>query len=351
MIEAPPFPREVERLATLRALNLLDTPLQQRFERVTRMVCRLLDVPIAHFNLLDEDRQHLKSVQGLSAVDVPMEGAFCTHTIHEDRMLLIPNASLDARFHDNPFVTGRFLNIGFYVGCPVHAPNGLPIGTLCAIDTKPRDLTEDQLAIMQDLVGMIETELHVSSLSNAQTELIAQLNAAERLARIDCLTRLWNRAGILELLQKEWAECDRHRKPVTVVMTDIDRFKSINDTYGHQVGDEVIIGVASEIMAGSRNEDAVGRVGGEEFLVILTGCDPQCAKDKVERMRTSVMDRTFMACDQRLPVTVSCGVASTVPAGGDWAALLKRADEALYRAKSLGRNRTEVDLTELGAAA
>ncbi len=93
MIEALPFPREAERLATLRALNLLDTPLQLRFERITRMVCRVLDGPISHFNLLDEDRQHLKSVQGLNATNVPLAGALCTHAIHEDLMLVLPDAS------------------------------------------------------------------------------------------------------------------------------------------------------------------------------------------------------------------------------------------------------------------
>jgi diguanylate cyclase (GGDEF)-like protein len=351
MIEAPPYPREAERLAALRALNLLDTPIQQRFERITRMVCCLLEVPIAHFNLLDADRQHFKSVQGLDAIDVPMEGAFCTHSIHEEKMLVLPDASKDPRFADNPFVTGRFLSIRFYAGCPVRAPNGLPVGTLCAIDTRPRRMRPEQLKLMLDLVAMLETELQLSSLSNAHNELIAQLSAAERLARIDTLTRLWNRAGILELLQKEWTQAERHRKPVTVVMADLDHFKAINDTYGHQAGDAVIAGAAKQLLETTRNEDAVGRLGGEEFLVILTACTPESVRDTVERMRLGINEHAFMAGETRMPVTVSCGAATTVPqAGSDWNELLKRADDALYRAKSGGRNRTEIDWAGLGAA-
>ena len=352
MLDAPPYPREAERLATLRSLDLLDTPLQERFERVTRMVCRLLDVPISHFNLIDADRQHYKSAQGLTAVDVPMEGAFCTHSIHEERMLVLPDASQDVRFADSPFVTGRFLDIRFYVGCPVRAPNGLPVGTLCAIDTKPRQMSEEQLAMMLDLVAMLETELRASSLSQAHNELIAQLSATERLTRIDCLTRLWNRTGILELLQKEWTEAQRHGKPVTVVVADLDHFKSINDTYGHQVGDMVITGTAKKLLETTRNEDAVGRLGGEEFLIILTQCTPQGIRDAVERMRLGIMEESFLVDDARLPVTMSCGAAVMVPrAGDDWNKLIKAADDALYRAKKLGRNRSEIDAAQLGAAA
>lgn len=352
MQEAPPYPRETERLATLHSLNLLDTPIQERFERVTRMVCRLLEVPISHFNLLDEDRQHLKSVQGLDAIDVPMEGAFCTHSIHEQKMLLLPDASQDARFADNPFVTGRFLDIRFYAGCPVRAPNGMPVGTLCAIDTKPRQMSEEQLTLLLDLVTMIETELRASSLSHAQNELLAQLNAAERLARIDCLTRVWNRAGILELLQKEWAEAERHRRPVTVVMADIDNFKSINDTYGHATGDIVIAGTAKRLLETTRSEDAVGRLGGEEFLVILNDCAPMSVREAVERVRSGIHEEAFITGKTRVPVTISCGAATAVPdSGSDWSELLKRADAALYRAKTGGRNRTEIDDAALGAAA
>ena len=344
MLEPPPYPREAERLATLRSLNLLDTPIEQRFERITKLVCRLLDVPIAHFNLLDADRQHLKSSQGLSAVDIPIGGGFCTHTIHEESILVLPDASKDVRFWDNPFVTGRLMNIRFYAGCPVRAPNGLPIGTLCAIDTKPREMTREQLTMLRDLADMLELELCVSGLNNAHSQLVAQLDAAERLARVDCLTRLWNRTGIFEIIEKDWAEAQRHARPLAFVVADLDHFKSINDTYGHQVGDAVISMTAKVLLANTRGGDSVGRMGGEEFLAVLTSCEPQTLLDAVERLRTGVMENEYIAGDTRLPITISCGAAVTVPTKGtDWMALVKKADDALYAAKRQGRNRSIID--------
>jgi diguanylate cyclase (GGDEF)-like protein len=352
MLEPPPYPREAERLATLRSLNLLDTPIEQRFERITRMVCRVLDVPIAHFNLLDEDRQHLKSVQGLCAIDVPLGGAFCTHAILEQEMLVIPDASKDVRFWDNPFVTGHLLDIRFYAGCPIKAPNGLPIGTLCAIDTKPRDMPPEQLAMLRDLADMLELELCVSGLNNSHAQLVAQLDAAARLARIDCLTRLWNRTGIHEIIDKDWAEAERHGRPLAFVVADLDHFKSINDTYGHQVGDAVISMTAKVLLATTRGGDSVGRLGGEEFLAVLTSCAPSTLFDAVERLRTGVLHNEYVAGGTRLPITISCGAAVAFPRKGmDWSALVKKADDALYAAKRQGRNRSVIDDTALEAAA
>ncbi len=343
MIEALPFPREAERLATLRALNLLDTPLQLRFERITRMVCRVLDVPISHFNLLDEDRQHLKSVQGLNATNVPLGGAFCTHAIHEDLMLVLPDASKDIRFHDSPFVTGQLLNIRFYAGCPIRAPNGLPIGTLCAIDTKPRSMTAEQLGMLRDLADMLEVELSVSSLSSTQAELIEKLNTAQRLARIDNLTRLWNRTGIMEIVEKEWAEAERHGRPIGFAIADIDHFKSINDTYGHPVGDAVLATTAKVLTASTRAGDTLGRLGGEEFLAVFGSCDVHGLNEAVERLRSGVQDHKYIVGDARLPVTISCGAATIVPGRGvDYCSLIKQADDAMYLAKKRGRNRTEI---------
>lgn len=352
MIEALPFPREDERVATVQGLGLLDTPLQERFEKITRMVRSTLRVPIAHFNLLDRDRQHLKSAQGVDGVDLPMEGSFCMHVIHEPSMLVVRDASKDPRFHDNPYVSGRFLNIRFYAGCPVRAPNGLPIGTLCAIDIKPRKMSPECLAALRDLADMIETELRVSSLSKAQENLLVQLSAAERLARIDPLTRLWNRGGIMELVEKEWSEGRRHHKPVTLALIDIDHFKAVNDVHGHSTGDMVIVETAKTLLAATRNEDAVGRFGGEEFLVILTQCTSEGMKDAAERMRLAVLEHAFDAGGVRLQVTVSCGLAGAVPQSEDgWMALIKTADEMLYRAKAMGRNRTVVSQQDIGAAA
>lgn len=349
MTDTLPYLQDENRLSALRGLTLLDTPIEERFERITRMVCRVLDVPIALFNLIDEDRQYYKSAQGLNATTASFEGAFCTHAVAKDEMLLVPDAKQDSRFHNSPFVTGE-VGVGFYAGCPVRTPNGEPIGTLCAIDTKPRDMTAEQMAALRDLAAMVETELKVKSLSQAQVKLMEEISTANRLAMIDPLTRLWNRNGINDLLEREYSEAARQGKNVTLVMADIDHFKRINDTFGHPAGDEVLRQVGKRLLEALRGEDAVGRIGGEEFLIILTDCAPAKIRKTVERIRQDVCRKAVTIDGTAHEVTMSFGAATYRPSMTDASAVaiatqIKRADDALYRAKKNGRNRVEIDET------
>lgn len=343
MIEALPLPNQDKRLASLHALKLLDTPIEERFERITRMVCRLLDVPIALFNLIDDHRQFYKSAQGLQNTEAALDGAFCTHALHEKKMLLVPNAHDDIRFHDNPFVNGERLDVGFYAGCVVHAPDGMPVGTLCAIDRKPREMTHDQIQALNDLAAMVETELRVASLSKIQAGLIEELNEANHLALVDPLTRLWNRNGMQALIDKEWAVAQRLDRPITLIMGDIDHFKKVNDTFGHLGGDIVLKQVAKRLLNALRGEDAVGRMGGEEFLMVLTDSKPEEIFETAERIRKTVCDEVIHIEGATHPVTISLGVATCYPAkADDQLAIIKRADDALYQAKNSGRNKSVV---------
>jgi diguanylate cyclase (GGDEF)-like protein len=343
MSNAPTFPDEQERLATLRSLPLLDTPIEERFERITRMVCRTLDVPVCLFNLIDDRRQYFKSVQGQGVTEVTLRGAICTHTLHEPDILVVSNTKEDTRFVDSPFVNGELTEVQFYAGCPVRAPNGQPIGTLCAIDVVPRHMTEDQLATLRDLRAMVETELKAHSLAMSQTKLIKQLDNANRLLLIDPLTRIWNRKGIEQLLHKEWAEALEQDRPVTIAMADIDYFKKINDTFGHPAGDAVLQSFAKRLLEAGRAEDIVGRMSGEEFIVILHETDPNKVYETADRFRRAVEARPMKTPSGAYPVTVSIGVGTARPSEiKDYAALIKRADEALYLAKYGGRNKVHI---------
>ena len=133
---------EVRRLAALRAAGLLDTPPEERFDRVTRLAQRLFGVPIALISLADEDRQWFKSRQCLDVEETPRAFSFCAHAIDADDVFEVQDAGADARFVDNPLVTGD-TNIRFYAGCPIAGPDGSRLGTLCVIDRRPRHLTED----------------------------------------------------------------------------------------------------------------------------------------------------------------------------------------------------------------
>jgi diguanylate cyclase (GGDEF)-like protein len=339
MIEAAPFPQEEQRVNALKKIRMLDTPIEQRFERLTRMVCRLMDVPISIFNLIDDQEQFYKSAQGINAVRAPREGAFCTHAFHEPDMLLLNDASKDDRFHDNPFVTGEIMNIGFYAGCAVKTPDGMPVGTLCAIDLKPREMTPDQLQTLRDISAMVETELKLAYMQHDKKELESSLEQANRLAMIDPMTRLWNRLGMEAMMNKEWAEARRYKRPLTIVMCDIDHFKKINDTYGHDVGDDVIRTAGKKLLENLRTEDHICRVGGEEFLMILPNCTINAASELLERTRKTVEKSRFSDTHIEWPVTMSFGATTIIPDMNTApAAAIKRADQALYEAKNSGRN-------------
>ena len=156
---AAPLPSdEAERLALLRALALLDTPSEPVFDRVTRLASRLLDVPVALFTLIDAERQWFKSRVGLDTADTPRELAFCAHAILQEAPLVVPDTTKDERFRGNPLVTGA-PNIRFYAGVPVRTTAGVAIGTLCVGDTRPRELGDDDLALLADLAAIITEEV------------------------------------------------------------------------------------------------------------------------------------------------------------------------------------------------
>ncbi|RRS04242.1 PAS domain S-box protein [Aquabacterium soli] len=142
----------------LASLDLLDSPSEEVFDRITRLLARVLDVPIALVSLLDTDRQWFKSRVGLDVSETPLAVSFCAHAAEADAPLVVHNALEDARFAQNPLVLGA-PNIRFYAGVPIHSSDGVPLGTLCAIGRRPRTLQPDELQVLHDLGQMVEREL------------------------------------------------------------------------------------------------------------------------------------------------------------------------------------------------
>jgi diguanylate cyclase (GGDEF)-like protein len=165
----------------------------------------------------------------------------------------------------------------------------------------------------------------------------------------DALTSVWNRGAILELFAAELARGQRSGEPVSVAMVDIDHFKAINDTHGHRFGDCVLRELAGSMRSALRPYDEVGRYGGEEFLVVLPGCDVASAEAVAERIR-GVVQQTVFDTDFVATYSVSIGVAGTGCGANDPRSLIHAADLALYRAKAKGRNRVEVATRVEGVA-
>ncbi len=184
-----------------------------------------------------------------------------------------------------------------------------------------------------------------------QAELIAAREALRIQATHDPLTGIWNRAAILDLLARELERSKREETSMSIVIIDLDHFKQINDTYGHLAGDRVLRETTQRIRSSIRAYDAIGRYGGEEFLVIFPGCDASKALKQAERLRLCICKEQIQLEEGHISLTISLGVAVSTPTSRrEVEALIQAADTALYQAKRDGRNRValaeQIEITE-----
>ena len=168
---AAPLPsNEQDRIAALHQLGILDTPPEERFDRITRLAARLFGVDIALVTLVDVNRQWFKSCVGLDDSETPRAESFCAHAILSDNALVIPDATADPRFADNPSVTGSPF-IRSYAGVPVRGPRGHHLGTLCLAHSAPREFTPAEIEVLKELAAVVENELTAVRLSDTVAEL------------------------------------------------------------------------------------------------------------------------------------------------------------------------------------
>ncbi len=177
MLVAPLAANEPERLAALQRYEILDTPSEAAFDRITALASRIFDMPIVLISLIDQDRQWFKSCYGLSITETSRELAFCSHTILSDATLVIKDAALDERFADNPLVTGEPF-IRFYAGMPLHTHDGYNLGSLCLIDRHPREFSSQEQQNLEDLTKVVSEQLELRRLAHRQTQIEAEIDKA-----------------------------------------------------------------------------------------------------------------------------------------------------------------------------
>lgn len=248
----PPVPSdESQRLQTLRNLRLLDTPPEERFDRVTRLAKQLFSTEIALVSLVDADRQWFKSRQGLDAEETARDISFCGHAILNAEPLIVPDAAVDPRFSDNPLVTND-PNIRFYAGHPVSAPDGSRVGTLCLIDNTPKEVTDEQCQLLADLARMVEEEL---------------ISANE--ATTDPTTGFSTRRGFVTVADHLVSLCKRRREPMTLLMLQLENHGYIEEQHGRYAGDTAIVELAHLLKTSFRESDVIGRVAIDTFAILL----------------------------------------------------------------------------------
>ena len=321
----PPIPLdETARLMSLHSLRLLDTPEEDRFDRITRMARRLFGVEICLISLVDSNRQWFKSKQGLEACETSREISFCGHAILQDELFIVQDASTDSRFVDNPLVTQN-PNIRFYAGCPIHGPDNHRIGTLCLIDSRPHNLTLDDQGALRDLGAMVEDELKAT----------AQ-------ATVDDLTQVANRRGFNAVASHMLSLCRRTGFDAELLFFDLDGFKQVNDEYGHQAGDDILQHFAKLLIKCFRTADVVARIGGDEFVVLLTATD---GPSDIALARLNEMAK-IESCEILQKLAWSAGKIEFDSRRHDTVeSLLADADARMYAEKSYKRNASQARMS------
>jgi diguanylate cyclase (GGDEF)-like protein len=318
---APLDGHEAARLRTLEDLDILDSPNEEAFDRITRLARKLFDVPVAIVSFIDGHRQWYKSHQGVERTEVPRGDSFCRYVMAYGTPLVVPDARLDPRFSQNPYVRTD-QGVRFYAGFPLQISGGNTLGTLCLVDVMPRDFGRDQLEIMRDLAHMVTDELQLRL-------------CADR----DSLTGVSTRRAFKEEAGRMVALAIRHHHPLSVISLDLDYFKHTNDALGHAAGDRVLTKTVARCAALLRESDVIGRLGGEEFSILLPGTDQAGAVEVAEKLRSAIEANEIQLDNKVIKTTASFGVAAINSAARDIESLLEHADKALYEAKAGGRNR------------
>lgn len=307
----PPKDPGAPRAPGVFSLELLGTDPDERFDRFTRLARYLFDTPLALLTLTGSDRKWVKSRIRLDPKDPRPELAFCSEAMLGDKLVVVPDTTRDERLRDHPLVVD-LPEIRFYAGCPVRAPDGSPLATLCVIDHEPREVGEEDAGVLADLAWMLEQEL--KSLS---------------LATVDDLTGLTNRRGFNAISEHTIAMCRRVGEPATLLYFDLDDFKSVNDALGHAAGDRVLRTFARHLRDTFRDSDVVARVGGDEFCVLLTSATTEDVRRPLSLLKGRLQTRE----DEPL-VSFSVGIAPYDPSThATVRALVDEADQRMYSQK------------------
>lgn len=226
MIEPPSPPDEAKRQRALCDLRLLDTPAEERFDRITRTAAALFDVPIALISLVDSGRQWFKSKVGLNAVQTSRDISFCGHAILGDAPLIVEDALTDVRFLDNPLVAGP-PNIRFYAGMPLRSTDGWPLGTLCLIDSQPRNFSPENAKRLIDIAAWAEREINF--VVEIDLAIMEMRNTFLRLVSHELRTPVTGMLGALEMMRSDIANGERVNILASIAEDGANRINRIVD--------------------------------------------------------------------------------------------------------------------------
>lgn len=319
---------DTTRLSVLRALAILDTPAEPAYDDIAMLASASCGSDVAAVNFVDDERHWTKAIVGVDSGqggDVPANLSLCAATVCTDRgLLVVPDLSADEAWQSHPFVAD-VPKLRFYAGATITVDQQ-PIGVVCVFGDEPRAISDsDQRALIA-----------LAAQASAHLELRRQNVVLEALALTDPLTGLPNRSLLFDRFEHALKDRRRNGNDVGVLLCDIDEFKLVNDELGHEVGDHLLCDVAHELRTACREVDTVARLGGDEFVIVcpnLTGAED--LDSIVQRLADTTYSRDSSPGLHK-PLRLSVG-AVLAEDDETVAAVLSRADAAMYRAKSASK--------------
>jgi len=329
---------ETQRLLAVRSLNAIHSSPTPELSVLAELARGVFGTPYAAINIIDEDWQRIAGQAGLEIAECSRDMSICTRVVFDDELLVIPDLAEDTELMVAPFVVEdpRFR---FYAGAPVRLENGQPVGAFCILDQSPRRFSPSE---EQSLLRFAQIASALLCLQKTNLLMGIVENDLRTAAMTDPLTRFFNRSALDAVVDGALSAAVAAGRNFGVLYLDMDGFKSINDRFGHNVGDEVLCEAAARIRSVIRTDDIVVRMGGDEFAIFVPAPPDRNAL-------VSLSERLLMAF--RAPFTVdgvsifarlSIGAALAPNDGATRMLLLRNVDAALYQAKAAGRDRVAV---------
>lgn len=329
---------ETARLRALYSYNVLDTPPEPNFDRISKLAAEIFGLPICTLSFADAERHWFKSRHGVDAAEMPRKMSFCDVTLQGDTGFIVPDAMADPRFIEAPVVAGP-PHVRFYAGTPLVTPTGQRIGSLCVLDTKPHhDFIPARMGILAGLAG---TSIELLEARSRNIELARCTEELAHIAGHDSLTGLANRRMLQSRLD-ELVGCAQPDDEVALLYIDLDHFKQVNDTFGHGLGDALLQEVAQRMREQIRHTDQVARLGGDEFAILVSGRGVRQRAMDLARTLVAELSAPYLFQGTTVRISTSIGVTLVPDLFQNRPRLdelLKNADAGLYEAKSDGRSR------------
>ncbi|WP_196259249.1 sensor domain-containing diguanylate cyclase [Pelagibacterium limicola] len=311
---------EEGRIAALFRHGIPGVNADDALDRIVKIARAALGVPIGAVTAVERNRQSFLALRGLDDAPLPLDQSFCARAVTDNKTLIVPDATAEERFSQFELVKGK-AGVRAYMGVPVVSADGYPLGTVCVMDTQPRAFSEDDVTVLVNLA-----RLAASHLATRQSE------------SFDFVTGANTRRRFQMDVEREFDRAVRYDRPACLVFVDLDNFAQVNEAVGPEMADEVLKAIANRCREALRSTDVFGRIGGEEFGMLLPETLAYEASQCAERLRETIAKLRFRAGGEVVSITASFGVAPLNPAIKSAVHWFAQADMAVMTAKRAGRD-------------